>query len=198
MKFNRDEFLHILKRFFEINIIAVCVVILCYVFLAETPQVTGDSMDPTLKDKETILAEKVSIKYKKPQRGEVLIFKHPENERVILIKRVVGLPGESFMINEGKVFINGAELNETYTNEPESTNEREMLKQGINYLIPEGYYVMLGDNRAKSLDSREWGFLNESNIVGRAVMVYKPAQNMRFIQHKFDFIPTDYVPIVQQ
>lgn len=153
-----------------------------YFFVGQLLEVTGDSMYPTFHDKEQIIAEKVSIKVKELERGEILIFEHPNEKGRLLIKRLIGLPGETIKIKNGKVYINGKELNEPYLSDT-TTEGQSFIKDGLEYKIRENTYVMMGDNRLKSTDSREWGFVDKELIVGRGVVVYYPFNRIRLIKN---------------
>ena len=175
------KFFAYLLDFAEIVLIAVTVFVIVYLFVAQLLEVTGNSMYPTFKDKEQIIAEKVSVKLKELERGEIIIVKSPKDNSRLLIKRVIGLPGERIMVNGGKVFINGGELYEPYLAEGASTYEGALVKEGLEYQIALGSYFLLGDNREQSSDSREYGTFPNELIVGRGVVVYYPLENFRFI-----------------
>lgn len=153
-----------------------------YFFVGQLLEVTGDSMYPTFYDKEQIIAEKLSIKVKDLKRGEILIFEHPFEKGRLLIKRLTGLPGETIRIRGGKVFINNVALEEPYLDNI-TTEGQSFLKEGLEYKIPENAYVMMGDNRIKSTDSREWGFVKKDLIVGRGVLVYYPLNRIRLVRN---------------
>ena len=171
----------ILLDFFEIVFIVVTVFIVVYVFVGQLLEVTGESMLPNFEDKEQIIAEKVSIKFKDLERGEVVIFRHPEQRDKLLIKRVVGLPGESFQINDGYVYINEEKLSESYVKEKGDTSGGKVIQEKVVYEIEADSYLFLGDNREKSTDSRDWGAVSKDLIVGRGVLVYYPIEKIRFI-----------------
>ena len=139
-------------------------------------------MLPTFQDKEQIIVEKVSIKYKPLERGEITVVRHPDNQQVFLIKRVIGLPGETIHFNEGDVFINGEILLEPYLNENTLTWGKTYIADGESITLNEDEYVMLGDNRDNSLDSRSYGPVSKENLVGRSFVVYYPIKNIRLAQ----------------
>jgi signal peptidase I len=167
--------------FTEILIIATCVFFVIYFFIAQLLKVSGDSMLPTFEDGEQIIAEKVSIKVKPLTRGELIIFRHPQQKDILLIKRVIGLPNETIKISKGKVLINGIELSEPYLAENTVTQEEKVLLNGIDYKIPSNAYVVMGDNRSMSADSRTWGPVSKDDLVGRVVLIYYPLKNFRFL-----------------
>jgi signal peptidase I len=174
-----DLFLDLL----EIAIIGVTVFVLVYIFIGQLLEVTGNSMEPTLHDQEQIIAEKISLKFKPLTRGEIVIFRHPENNERLLIKRVVGLPGERIKIENGFVYINGEVLKEPYLKEQGVNEGNKNLIEGVEYHITGNSYVLLGDNRRESSDSRSFGTIREELILGRSLMVYYPFNHIRLIEH---------------
>lgn len=182
MKIGSKEITKVLIDFFEIVFIASGVFIFVYFFVAQLLKITGDSMLPTFKDGEQIIAEKVSIKFSPLKRGDIVIFKHPQNENRLLIKRVVGLPGELIRISQGNLYINSEKLEESYIQPNNKTTEEKDIKENTDYKIPDGSYIVLGDNREFSSDSREFGPIKEGLIVGRAFAVYYPLSNFRLIE----------------
>lgn len=164
----------------EISFIAVAVFILVYVFVGQPLEITGDSMHPTLYNKEQIVAEKISGRLADVERGDIVVFKHPDRPDVLIIKRVVGLPGEQFELVGGNVYINDKRLTEAYIH-GEETLGSESIHTNVNIIIPENEYVLLGDNRPASKDSRAWGTVNGDNIVGKAFFVFYPLNNIRII-----------------
>ncbi|MBD3366227.1 signal peptidase I [candidate division WWE3 bacterium] len=174
----------ILKRFIinslQITLILAAVIAVTNFFLGELLIVTGSSMYPTLKDQEQIIGEKVSLDFEPPQRNEIVIAKN-HNKGILVIKRVIGLPGETIKIQEGNVYINNEKLAEPYT-KGQKTKAGQALEEGKSYEIPENSYVLLGDNRKESIDSRKWGFMPLEDITSRAILVYYPVKNFRFIK----------------
>ena len=177
-----NKFAVIMLDILEMFIVGLAVFILVYAFVGQLLRITGDSMAPTLHNDEQIIAEKLSGRLRALERGEIVIFRHPERADVPLIKRVIGLPGEKFEIKEGKVFINDLPLNEPYTTE--ETYGGESIHTDVNIIIPNGEYVLLGDNRSNSSDSRKWGTIKHENILANAFLVYYPIDNVRLIDSK--------------
>ena len=158
----------------EITFVGVAVFALTYLFIGQPLQISGDSMHPTLRDGEQIVAEKISGGI---NRGDIVVFAHPDNPQTLIIKRVVGLSGESFKIGGGKVHVNGIELTETYTSN--ETQGKSYLQENMEYIVPQGAVVVLGDHRESSIDSRDWGYLEKSKIVGKSFVVYYPLTKVR-------------------
>lgn len=138
-------------------------------------------MFPNFHDGEYILTDKISYHLKEPQRGDVVIFRAPRNENYDYIKRIVGLPSDSFTIENGKIFINNKPLNEVYLPSDYITLPGKFFKEGQAFVIPKDQYLVLGDNRSHSSDSREWGLVPKENIIGKARLRYWPANRFGII-----------------
>jgi signal peptidase I len=129
--------------------------------------IPATSMLPTLKVNERVIVDKTAYQSASPQRGDIIVMQptkrlKQENFKDKLIKRIIGLPGETIKINQGKVYINGRPINEDYIMEPPEYEQASTL-------LPKNSYFVLGDNRNNSYDSHYWGFLPRSLIVGKIV-----------------------------
>ena len=167
--------------FFETVFIGATVFVIVYLFVGQLLEVSGNSMYPTFKDREQIIAEKISIKYQDITRGEVVVFRNPREPAKLLIKRVIGLPGETIKVQNGFVFINGKQLDEPYLQPNVATAGKEVITEGVDYKIADESYVVMGDNRVESTDSRSFGAVTKDLIVGRGLLVYFPLKNFRII-----------------
>lgn len=134
----------------------------------ETRGIDQTSMQPTIEPGERFFVSKVAYLFHGPERGDVIILRSPlDPDGTPNIKRVIGLPGETIEIKNGKVYINGSELEEPYLVQA-TTGTVNPLK------LPEDCYFTMGDHRSVSLDSRYWGSLPRENIIGKAVWRYWP------------------------
>jgi signal peptidase I len=141
--------------------------------------VQGQSMEPTLHNGEYILVEKVSYWFRSPERGDIVVFKFPENPSEDYIKRVIGLPGDHVLIQNAHVSVNGHVLGEPYVAAPPDYS-------GCTYcdvVVPKGDLFVLGDNRDNSSDSHEWGLLPRGNVIGRAWISYLPIPDITILGH---------------
>lgn len=145
-------------------------------------QVLGASMEPGLHNGDYVLTEKISYYFSPPSRGDIVVFKPPVNPKHEYIKRVIGLPQEEISLVDGEVFIDDQVLNEPYLKNSNSTLAHSSIKGGIKSPIPHEQFVVMGDNRMRSSDSREWGFVARENIVGKAFLRYWPPQKIGFIR----------------
>ena len=117
-----------------------------------------------------LIGFRLSYLFSKPERGDVIIFKYPDDEKQNFVKRVIGIPGDVVQIIHGKVYVNGNELDEPYLREPMNDNEEEQV-----FVVPEGHYFVMGDNRNASLDSRYWktsNYVSEKKILAKVIFRY--------------------------
>ncbi len=146
---------------------ALVIVLVINAFLAQATRVEGQSMEPNLHDNQRLIIEKLSYHFRAPQRGDIIVLRLPDRQSDPLIKRVVGLPGEAVEISDGQVYINGQVLDEPYLN--------QYTFQGMPpRVVPPDEVFVLGDNRGFSNDSRAFGFVPFSDIIGRAWFRYWP------------------------
>jgi len=136
--------------------------------------VDGHSMEPNLHDKELILVDKWTYLFHAPARGDVIVFHYPLDTSRDFIKRVVGIPGDSIRTTSSDVFVDGQVLHEPY------------ISQSFNFVsqtwkLGQNQFFVMGDNRDNSLDSRTWGPLDKSYIIGKAVAVYWPINQWEWI-----------------
>lgn len=138
-------------------------------------RVDGFSMRPTLQDGEYILVSKLAYKFGEPARGDIVVFVFPVNPEEDLIKRIIGLPGDTVTVQDGVLSINGVVMEEPYINAPPTYNG--------SWQVAEGELFVLGDNRNDSRDSHQWGLLPVENLLGRAVLIYWPPEEWQVIRH---------------
>lgn len=169
--------------FLETVIVALVITVVLYLFVMTPHEVVGNSMHPTYKNGEYLMANKISYKLHKPERGDVVIFKYSDTQD--FIKRIIGLPGDTVMLKDGNIYINGVKLEESdYLSESIYTNGQEYLKEGQSITVPDGEYFVCGDNRNHSSDSRAFGPVKLQNIKGKAWIVYFPFSQFRLVKHQ--------------
>ncbi len=167
-------------------LLAASIFLVVYIFLFRPFQVSGESMFPTFKNKEFILTNLIGLRFKDPKRGDVLVFHAPPDPEKDFIKRVMGLPGDTVYLKEGYVYINDKKVDESkYLKSTVLTYGGNFLKEGEKITIPPGNYIVMGDNRPFSSDSREWGFLPKDKIIGSSLFVYWPLNAMRIVRNPF-------------
>lgn len=128
--------------------------------------VSGESMFPTFENRDYLIVDAISYKFEKPKRGDVVVFKYPYDNTRYFIKRIVGLPGETVRIDNGKVFINDTQLDEPYAG--------KMTENNFSIKLATDELFVMGDNRPASSDSRSWGPLQEKYLVGRPLIRLYP------------------------
>jgi signal peptidase I len=151
----------------EVVIIALVTVFVIRTFIAQPFLVSGASMEPTFHNGNYLLIDELTYRFREPQRGEVIIFRYPGDEKEFFIKRIIGLPHETLTIADNQITItttSGETINlaESYLTESTRTFGEKTVT------IEEGEYFVMGDNRSNSFDSRNWGPLKEKEIVGIA------------------------------
>ena len=163
----------------------VVVFILFGVFFVQPVVVEGTSMLPQLHDGERLLVNKLvyykiqSIRWGHIERGDIVVFWYPNDPDKSFVKRVIGLPGESVEVRNGRVFVNGQELNEGYLD----TEHNKNLPSWPAKKVEDHHYFVMGDNRDNSLDSRYWGLVPEKYIYGKAFFRYWKPSEIGFLEH---------------
>jgi len=154
---------------------AIVIAVLINLFLAQATRVYGSSMEPNLHTDQRLVVEKVSYRLHGPHRGDVVVLRMPDRGPELLIKRIIGLPGETIEIRDGTVYISAQPLDEPYL----------VRRSGSNYgptLVPEGHVFVMGDNRGASNDSRVFGPLPLDRVVGRAWVSYWPLELLGIVK----------------
>ena len=148
---------------------AIAVALFINNFIIVNATVPSSSMEKTIMTNDRVIGLRFAYNNSDPERGDIIIFKYPDNEKILYIKRVIGMPGETVEIHNGEVTIDGEVLAEPYLT---TVTEGDFGP----YIVPEGHYFMMGDNRNNSADSRYWKntYLSRDKIVGKAVLRYWP------------------------
>lgn len=164
-----------LREVAETVIPAVVIALLINLFLAQATQVLGQSMEPNLHSSQRVVIEKVTYQFLHgPRRGDIVVINSP-GQGEMLIKRVVGLPGETIEVRSGRVYVNGKLLDEPWATKP----------GGGRYgpeTIPPLHVFVLGDNRGASNDSRNFGPVEIDHVVGHAWLSYWPPKHVGFVE----------------
>lgn len=157
-------------------------------FVAEARYIPSGSMLPTLEINDRLIIDKLSYHFRDPQRGDIVVFSptpalQKENFKDAFIKRVIGIPGDKVEIKAGKVYVNNQMLNEPYIHPGAEYSCNADQPKDYNPVchpvtVPENQYLVLGDNRNNSYDSRYWGFVPRENIIGHAVIRFYPFNRM--------------------
>lgn len=164
-------------EFFKGILLVVILALTFRIFIIQPFIVVGQSMEPNFHDKDYLLIDKLTYRFREPKRGEVIIFHPKPNPSESYIKRIVGLPGESVEVKSGKVYIDDKELDESYT---QSDNNAALDRNYAKTKLASGEYFVFGDNRDHSSDSREIGSVPRVNIQGRVAIVLLPLRDIGF------------------
>lgn len=150
------------------------IIFLAIHFTIQNYQVVGTSMQPGLNTNEYVLVNKLAYLFHPPERGDVIVFHFPVDTTKDLIKRVIGIPGDVIILTSSTVEVDGIVLKEPYVTASVNPGASQVT-------VPQDEYFVMGDNRQYSDDSRDWGFVPKSYIIGKAVMVYWPLNSWQFI-----------------
>lgn len=172
-KENRAELKRkVVKEIFSYVVILVAAVIIAFCvnkFVIINAHVPTSSMEPTISIDDKLIGNRLAYLFKNPERGDIIIFKFPDDESQIFIKRVIGLPGETIQIVEGELFVDGELIEEDYI--------KETMRGSYGpYEVPDNSYFVLGDNRNVSEDSRFWKntYVRKNKILAKAWFSYSP------------------------
>jgi signal peptidase I len=167
-----------LKELMTFAIVAVVIVLPIRVFLAQPFIVSGESMSPTFETGQYLIVDQLSYRTGEPQRGDVIVFRYPQDKTKFFIKRVIGLPNEKIRIEGTNVIITMTDGTEITMDEPYVILNRE---NNTSETLKDDEYFVMGDNRLASLDSRVWGPLKREYITGRAWVRLLPLDKMDFL-----------------
>jgi signal peptidase I len=164
---------HLAREIIE-TLALTLIIFLVIHFTIQNYMVDGTSMQPSLKNNQFVLVNKLAYLFHAPERGDVIVFHWPVDTNKDLIKRVIGLPGDVIVTTSRTVEVDGVVLNEPYISIPANPI-------ALRWVVPPNDYFVMGDNRRVSDDSRDWGFVPKSYIIGKAVLVYWPLNNWQII-----------------
>lgn len=173
---------------FKFTLIALLIVIPIRLYVAQPFIVSGASMEPTFNNGQYVIVDQLSYRiFKDPERGEVIIFRFPNNPSKFYIKRIIGLPGDTVTLRGKTVLISNDlnldvfELTEPYLDEVKTRNDF------LTTTLDEDEYFVLGDNRRASSDSRIWGVLPKNLIVGRALIRLLPFNTISILPGEYNY-----------
>ena len=168
IEFGRDAFKYV---------VVVVIVLLLFIFVVGLQQVVGPSMYPTLQEGNIIIVNKLLYNIGKPARNDIVVLMQDEK---YMVKRIVGLPGETIEYKDNYIYVNGEKFKESFLVDGVETNDFSSKDLGSE-VIPEDKYLVLGDNRTNSMDSRDYGFVDRKQIVGKAWLRIWPINQLKFL-----------------
>ncbi|KKR53452.1 MAG: Signal peptidase I [Parcubacteria group bacterium GW2011_GWA1_40_21] len=169
------------KEVIKFVLLSAIIVLPIRLFIAQPFIVSGSSMDPTFANGQYLIVDRISYRFEEPKRGDVIIFRYPLDTKKFFIKRIIGLPSETMEIQGAQVAIKDKEsekslaLIEPYLDAKKSEDYRKSIS------LKDDEYFVMGDNRTESSDSRIWGPLKRSLIVGRPFVRLFPAAKINFL-----------------
>lgn len=154
----------------EVVIVSAIIVVPIRYFLIQPFFVQGQSMEPNFHNSDYLIIDELSYRLREPQRGEVVVFKFPQDKSQYYIKRIIGLPGETLEIDRNQITVFNTEYPEGFNLKEDYLDEinRQTDLGKIKITLQEGEFYVMGDNRRASYDSRRWGVLTRKDIIGRA------------------------------
>jgi len=169
----------------EVVVTAVILALIIRTFVVQAFKIPTGSMRPTLIEGDRILVNKFIYRFKTPKRGDIVVFKYPEDTKKDFIKRLIALGGETVRIIDGKIWVDGVLVQEPkkiaqtyYYNKPGTPYGEE----DVTIRVPDDNFFVLGDNSASSRDSRYWGFVPKKYLVGKAFLLYWPLTRVRILE----------------
>jgi signal peptidase I len=172
----------------ETVVIALSVFLIVYLFVMQPHQVNGQSMHPNFENGEYLLTDKISYRFNQPDRGDIVVFKAPDAAQCPqgagcdFIKRIIALPGDVVEVRDDLILVNNMLLEEPYLPGDTSTRPMAFTVNGP-ITVPPNHYFVMGDNRPHSSDSRAWGPVPVSNIVGKVFFRYWPPSRVGTLSH---------------
>lgn len=168
---------HIIE-FIQTLVVFAAIGTVIYLFLAQPHKVSGMSMFPNFHDGDYIITDKITYRFSTPQRGDIVVFKNPRDQAQDFIKRIIGIPGDRVKVAGGQVYLNNKILTQPFLKSSIVTDPGSYLREGIEVTVPPNSYVVFGDNRPRSSDSREWGFISKEEIIGKVFLRYWPKETI--------------------
>lgn len=156
----------------QILLTAACIAFVLNTFIIANSKVPSGSMENTIMTNDRVIGSRLTYRFSDPARGDIAIFHFPDDESIYYVKRIIGLPGDTVDILDGKVYVNGSEtpLDEPYL------KEKMLPEEAMHFEVPEDSYFMLGDNRNRSYDARYWEntFVKREKIIAKVMVRYWP------------------------
>lgn len=155
----------------KVVILSAAIIVPIRMFIFQPFFVRGTSMDPTFHNGDYLIIDEITYRFRSPQRGEVVVFRYPQDPKQFYIKRIIGLPGEKVIVRDGEVSLftdsKLVVLAEPYLKGAPTPGDEELI-------AAPGQYIVFGDNRGASKDSRSWGALEKEYIIGRVLLTAWP------------------------
>ena len=174
------------KEIFKFSLIALLIVVPFRIYIAQPFIVSGASMSPTFETGQYLIVDQLSYRFEEPKRGDVVIFKFPQDTSKFFIKRIIGLPGETVEIRGSNIIVKQKDTKISFTLDEPYIASENTKEDFITTVLKNNEYYVLGDNRRASSDSRVWGTLENDLIVGRAFLRLFPLQALDYLPGVFN------------
>jgi len=193
MKFTKQKWIYLWNEWIKPILVAAVLAFFIRTFIAQPFKIPSSSMYPTLKPGDRIFVNKFIYggkipftnvrlpKARTPHAGDIVVFLSPIEKNKYLVKRYVAGSGDTIKIADGELFINGRKLDKNPFRKFFYYDRGEYGESGAEIKVPEGYFYVLGDNSANSMDSRYWGFVPNKNLVGKAFLIHWPVKRIHLI-----------------
>lgn len=166
----------------QVALIVTAIVLPVRYFLIQPFYVKGASMEPNFEDHQYLIIDEISYRFRAPERGEICVFRYPNDPSQFFIKRIIGLPGETVSVSGGKITIEGTDGRVRLLDESAYLSADVITAGEKTTTLGTGEYFVLGDNRANSLDSRIFGQVPRSDIVGRVMLRGWPLDKLSWFE----------------
>ena len=176
-----------LTEYGVVAVVAIALALLTQAYLVKPYRIPSESMASTLRPGDRVLVNRVVYRLREPHRGDVMVFRYPEDRDIVFIKRIVGVPGDTLQVRDGRLWVNGRLADEPYVHRTTGSLDptaapgpvsgstiREPWSLARPYIVPAGSYFVMGDNRTDSDDSRFWGTVPRADIIGEGFVVSWP------------------------
>lgn len=162
-----QKLISVLWEIFKVVALTLLIIIPIRIWIIQPFFVSGASMEPSFDDGDYLVIDELSYHFREPERGEVVVFHSPEDEKQFYIKRIIGLPGERVELQDGQIIISNAEHTEGFVLDESKFDTMGFTFGNIKVKLGPDEYFVLGDNRSASSDSRKWGPVKKDLLVGR-------------------------------
>jgi len=169
-----------IRELLEVFLISFLPIFIIYQFFGRPFIVQGVSMEPNFQNGDRLIIDMISYRFNNPERGDVVVFyRRPGDNSIFNIKRIIGLPGDHIALRNGDIFVNGKIIQEKYF----VSSVYTPAVNRTDFSLAEDQFFVMGDNRAMSFDSRNWGPLEKSDIIGPARIRFWPLSELEFFRN---------------
>lgn len=164
-----------LLEWVKIIVSAALIAFVLNTFIIANSEVPSGSMENTIMTGDRVIGSRLSYRFEDPERGDIAIFRFPDNEKIYYVKRIIGLPGETVDIVDGQVYVTGTDGEQKALEEP-YLREEMIPEAPMHFEVPEDSYFMMGDNRNYSLDARRWKntYVKKDKLIAKVLFRYYP------------------------